>query len=146
MIFRKSVNNGQVPEEWRTATVVPIYKKGAKSAAGNYRPVSLTCVSCKVLESILKDDIMEHLSRNKLIKSSQHGFVKGKSCTTNLLEFLDKITEAADRGIATDVVYLDFAKAFDKVPTERLLKKLEAHGIGGKSDPGYERGCRTGNS
>ena len=132
MIFRKSVNNGQVPEEWRTATVVPIYKKGAKSAAGNYRPVSLTCVSCKVLESILKDDIMEHLSRNKLIKSSQHGFVKGKSCTTNLLEFLDKITEAADRGIATDVVYLDFAKAFDKVPTERLLKKLEAHGIGGK--------------
>ena len=61
MIFRKSVNTSKVPEEWKTAAVVPIYKKGAKSVAGNYRPVSLTCVSCKLLESILKDDIMEHL-------------------------------------------------------------------------------------
>ena len=75
---------------------------------------------------------MDHLSRNKLIKSSQHGFMKGKSCATNLLEFLDKLTEATDKMTPTDVVYLDFAKAFDKVPTERLLRKVEAHGIGGK--------------
>ena len=94
--------------------------------------MSLTCVSCKILKSILKDDIMDHLSRNKLIKSSQHGFMKGKSCATNLLEFLDKLTEATDKMTPTDVVYLDFAKAFDKVPTERLLRKVEAHGIGGK--------------
>ena len=132
MIFRKSVNTSKVPEEWKTAAVVPIYKKGAKSVAGNYRPVSLTCVSCKLLESILKDDIMEHLGRNKLIRNSQPGFMKGKSCTTNLLEFLEKITEAVDKGIPMDVVYLDFAKAFDKVLTERLMKKLEAHGIRGK--------------
>ena len=75
---------------------------------------------------------MDHLSRNKLKKSSQHGFMKGKSCATNLLEFLDKLTEATDKMTPTDVVYLDFAKAFNKVPTERLLRKVEAHGIGGK--------------
>ena len=131
-IFRKSLDQGQVPEEWRTATVIPIFKKGSKSSSANYRPVSLTCVSCKIMESIVKDDIMAHLKRNKLIKSSQHGFMRGKSTTTNLLEFLDKLSEATDKGIDTDVVYLDFAKAFDKVPRERLLRKVAAHGIVGK--------------
>ena len=100
--------------------------------AANDRPVSLTCVSCKVLESILKDDIMAHLDHNQLIKKSQHGFMKGKSCATNLLEFLDKITEDTDKEISTDVIYLDFAKAFDKVPTERLLRKVQSHGIVGR--------------
>ena len=132
MLYRKSVADGQVPEEWRQANVVPIFKKGSKMAAGNYRPVSLTCVSCKLLESILKDDIMQHLTRNKLLKNSQHGFMAGKSCTTNLLEFMEKITSEVDRGKSVDIVYLDFAKAFDKVPTERLIRKLHAHGIGGK--------------
>ena len=98
MLYRKSVEKGQVPEEWRQANVVPIFKKGSKTAAGNSRPVSLTCVSCKLLESILKDDIMQHLTSNKLLKKSQHGFMAGKSCTTNLLEFLEKVTEAADKG------------------------------------------------
>ena len=98
MLYRKSVAEGQVPEEWRQANVVPIFKKGSKMAAGNYRPVSLTCVSCKLLESILKDDIMQHLTRNKLLKNSQHGFMAGKSCTTNLLEFMEKITSEADLG------------------------------------------------
>ena len=110
----------------------PSSKKGRKMAAGNYRPVSLTCVSCKLLESLLKDDIMQHLTRNKLLKNSQHGFMAGKSCTTNLLEFMEKITSAADKGKSVDIVYLDFAKAFDKVPTERLIRKLDAHGIGGR--------------
>ena len=63
------------------------------------------------------------------VEHSQHGLMKGKSCATNLLEFLDKITEATDKGTATDVVYLDFAQAFDKVPTEQLLKKVESHKI-----------------
>ena len=132
MLYRKSLNSGQVPAEWKTASVIPIFKKGKKTAAENYRPVSLTCVSCKLLESIIKDDIMDHLSRNQLIRKSQHGFMKGKSCATNLLEFLDKITEATDKGSSTDVVYLDFAKAFDKVPTERLLRKVQAHAIRGQ--------------
>ena len=131
MIFRKSINQGMVPEEWRQANVVPIFKKGSKADPGNYRPVSLTCISCKLLEGILKEDIMAHLGRNRLINASQHGFMKNKSCATNLLEFVEKITEAADGGKSIDVIYLDFAKAFDKVPTERLLKKMAAHGIEG---------------
>ena len=111
---------------------MPIYKKGSKAAAGNYRPVSLTSVCCKVMESIVKDDIMAHLGRNRLIRDTQHGFRPGKSCTTNLLEFLEELTEAADKGISTDVIYLDFAKAFDKVPFERLISKVTAHDIGGQ--------------
>ena len=73
------------------------------------------------MESLIKDDIMQHLTRNRLINTSQHGFMKGKSCTTNLLKFLDKVTEAADKGKNIDIIYLDFAKAFDKVHTARLL-------------------------
>ena len=132
MIFRKSMEQGVVPEEWRQANVIPIFKKGKKSDPGNYRPVSLTSVVCKMMESIIKDDLMAHLDRNKLINKSQHGFMKNRSCTTNLLEFLEVITEAADSGKSIDVIYLDFAKAFDKVPTERLLKKLKAHGVEGR--------------
>ena len=131
MIFRKSLSQGEVPEEWKQANVVPIFKKGVKSDPGNYSPVSLTTVSCKRMESILKDDIMEHLARNHLINNTQHGFMKGRSCTTNLLEFMERVTKEVDSGKCMDIVYLDFAKAFDKVPTARLLKKVEAHGIGG---------------
>jgi Reverse transcriptase (RNA-dependent DNA polymerase) len=83
------------------------------------------------MESILKDDITSHLSRNKIITSTQHGFRKGRSCTTNLLEFMEEVTKAADNGKAVDIVYLDFAKAFDKVPIQRLIKKLSAVGIRG---------------
>ena len=94
--------------------------------------MSLTAVCCKMMEAIVKDDIVAHLQRHKLIKRSQHGFMKAKSCTTNLISFLNKMTEALDEGEDADVIFLDFAKAFDKVPTQRLLKKLEAHGIRGK--------------
>jgi hypothetical protein len=132
IIFRKSLDSGMVPADWRTARVVPIFKKGARGDPGNYRPVSLTSVPCKLLESIIKDDIMEHLSSNNLIKNSQHGFLPGRSCTTNLTIFLDTLTKITDKGKAADVFYLDFSKAFDKVPRERLLTKMEAKGITGK--------------
>jgi hypothetical protein len=130
-IYRKSLQEGTVPEEWKTANVVPIFKKGSKKMAGNYRPISLTCICCKVMESILKDDIMLHLKRNKIINTSQHGFIQGRSCTTNLLEFMEKVTKAADEGQAVDVIYLDFAKAFDKVPIKRLIAKPSGIGIDG---------------
>ena len=130
-VFRASVRTGDVPEDWRQANVTPIYKKGPKTDPANYRPVSLTSVSCKVLETILKDRLMAHLEENELLTPSQHGFRSGKSCCTNLLEFLDKVTAAADGGEPVDVVFLDFAKAFDKVPKVRLAEKLRAHGIRG---------------
>ena len=131
VIFRKSLSSGEVPDEWRQANVVPIFKKGSKTDPGNYRPVSLTSVCCKLMESILKEDIMEHLRKNRLINKSQHGFMQGRSCTTNLLEFLETVPEVVDEGKCLDIVYLDFVKAFDKVPVERLLRKIDAHGIRG---------------
>jgi Reverse transcriptase (RNA-dependent DNA polymerase)/Endonuclease-reverse transcriptase len=131
-VMRASLREGSVPEDWRTANVAPIFKKGSKSDAGNYRPVSLTSVSSRLMESIIKDQIVSHLDRNRLIRSTQHGFMRGRSCATNLLAFLDKMTATLDSGEAADVIYLDFAKAFDTVPHERLKKKLRAHGISGQ--------------
>jgi hypothetical protein len=132
IIFSRSLEEGEVPMDWRTANVTPIFKKGVKADPGNYRPVSLTSVCCKVLESIIRDDLMEHLLRNNLMRESQHGFMARKSCTTNLLEFLETLTRTVDEGNAMDVIFLDFAKAFDKVPHRRLLAQLEAHGVKGK--------------
>jgi hypothetical protein len=130
-IFRQSMNTGTVPRDWKTARVIPIFKKGTKSDPSNYRPVSLTSVPCKLLESIIKDAVMEHLVTEKLIKDSQHGFMAGRSCTTNLTLFLDELTKVVDSGKAADVFYLDFAKAFDKVAHRRLIIKVEAKGISG---------------
>ena len=132
VIFTRSLNEGVVPEDWRRANVTPVFKKGSKSSAGNYRPISLTSIICKVMESIVRDSIVHHLATNKLIRPSQHGFMAHKSCLTNLLEYLETLTKLVDEGHAVDMVYLDFAKAFDKVPHKRLLNVLQAHGINGK--------------
>jgi hypothetical protein len=133
MKFTESFDTSEVPTNWKDANMTPIFKKGAKGDSRNYRPVSLTAVSCKVMESIIRDDMMCHLLNNELINPSQHGFMPGRSCCTNLLEFLEKVTSVEDGGHPIDVVFLDFAKAFDKVPRERLLEKLYAHGIRGKA-------------
>ena len=131
-IYQKSLDTGTVPLIWKQATVTPIFKKGTKGDAGNYRPVSLTSIPCKIFESIVKDEIMSYLIENKLIKDSQHGFMPGRSCTTNLITFLDRLTDIVDKGKSADVFYLDFAKAFDKVPKNRLLQKMATKGIGGQ--------------
>ena len=94
--------------------------------------MSLTSIPCKILESIIKDRVTEHLYDNILIKSSQHGFTKNKSCLTNLLEFMEKVTKEYDSGNALDIVYLDFEKAFDKVPHSKLIDKLKFFGIQGQ--------------
>ena len=132
IIFQKSLDTGVVPRDWTLALVTPIFKKGTKGDPANYRPVSLTSIPCKLYKSILKDHIMQHLTENNLIKDSQHGFMTGRSCTTNLVIFLDKITEIIDRGKQADIFYLDFAKAFDKVPKARLLQKMKNKGIDGQ--------------
>ena len=132
VIYNKSIVEGVVPQDWKRANVTPLFKKGSRSDPGNYRPVSLTSYLGKILESILKEIIVGHLLSHSLINTSQHGFLPKKSCLTNLLEFLEYITDAVDRGKPVDVIYLDFQKAFDKVPHERLLNKLKAHGISGR--------------
>lgn len=132
IIFKKSFGSGQVPEDWRTANVCPIYKKGHRNSAQNYRPVSLTSQICKMFERIIRDEVVNHLESNCLIKDDQHGFCTGRSCLTNLLVFLDHVSNFLDNGHCVDTIYLDFAKAFDKVPHQRLLQKICSHGISGQ--------------
>jgi ribonucleases P/MRP protein subunit RPP40 len=131
LIFKMSLESGIVPKDWKRANISAIYKKGPKNDPSNYRPISLTSQICKLLETILRDSITDHLQRCRLIRDTQHGFVKKRSCLTNLLEFLEFTGSQIDNGNAVDVIYLDFQKAFDKVPHRRLIAKLEAHGVGG---------------
>ncbi|KAG6935017.1 hypothetical protein G0U57_015760, partial [Chelydra serpentina] len=128
-IFNESLNSGVVPFDWRIANIVPIFKKGKKSDPGNYRPVSLTSVVCKVLEKILKEKVVKDLEVNGNWDKLQHGFTKGRSCQTNLISFFEKVTDFLDKGNAVDLIYLDFSKAFDTVPHEELSVKLEKMGI-----------------
>ena len=131
IIFNKSLSTGEVPEDWKIANVTPVFKKGSRSLAKNYRPISLTSVVCKILESLICEVIITHLSEQKVLRSSQHGFVSHRSCLTNLLEYLETVTTLLDKGHNVDVFYLDFSKAFDRVPHQRLLAKLKSHGITG---------------
>ena len=128
--FNLSIQNGIVPREWKNANIIPIFKKGSRCKSENYRPVRLTSVICKLLESLLRDHMVDFLTRHNLINQTQHGFLKGRSCLTNLLDFMEHISKWADDGSPVDVIYLDFQKAFDKVPHQRLLIKLKSHGMG----------------
>ena len=93
--------------------------------------MSLTCIICKILESLIRDAVATHLERNNLINKSQHGFANNRSCQTNLIEFMDVLTKKVDNGEAVDVVYLDFSKAFDKISHKKMMQKLKAHGVHG---------------
>ena len=130
-IFQTSMATSTLPDEWLLANVSPIFKKGNKHVAGNYRPVSLTCIVCKMFESLIREQIMEYLKTNKLLSPKQFGFLSGRSTTLQLLTMLDRWTSILDRGGAIDVIYFDFMKAFDKVSHGKLLQKLRAYGIDG---------------
>ena len=123
---------GRVPKDWRQANITALYKKGDKKQPSNYRPVSLTSIICKVMEQFIREAIMDHMMINNLICKEQHGFVKGKNCITNLLETIDDWTKSMEIGNSVDAVYLDFKKAFDKVPHKRLVMKLKMYGIDDK--------------
>ena len=131
-VYSKLLEEGCVPNIWRTANVCPVFKKGSKGDPGNYRPISLTCILCIVMESIIRDAMIQFLLQNKLICSSQHGFLPGRSTLTNLLEYLETLTRLVDEGHEVDVLYLDFRKSFDVVPKERLLVKMSSIGVRGK--------------
>ena len=125
------LHSSAVPREWRLATITPVFKKGKRNQASNYRPISLTSVVCKVMEAIVKDKIMFYLQSNDLLSPHQHGFRPARSCTSQLLEVVDSWTQAIEEGKHVDAIYLDFSKAFDSVPHARLLTKIQAHGIEG---------------
>ena len=115
--------------DWLTANITPIFKKGNRSSPLNYRPISLTAVCCKVLEHIIYYHIMEHLSQYQVIHNYQHGFRQGYSAESQLITVTEDILYAIDHKLQTDVILLDFQKAFDTVPYQRLLSKLSSYGI-----------------
>ena len=131
ILFNKCLSTGFVPTDWKRANVTPLFKKGSKTEASNYRPVSLTAILCRVMESLMKDNIYGFLHYHKLIRDTQHGFSSNRSTLTNMLSFMEDMTKLMDDGLNVDVLYLDFAKAFDKVPIQRLLSKCRGLGLGG---------------
>ena len=130
-IYRASLQQATVPEKWKKANVVPIFKKGDHSAASNYRPVSLTSIASKVMEHIISSQVMRHLDINEFLHNAQHGFRKRRSCDTQLLLSADDFLKTLDKNVQTDAILLDFSKAFDRVAHKHLLKKLEATGVTG---------------
>jgi outer membrane lipopolysaccharide assembly protein LptE/RlpB len=130
-IFRSSISSGEVPLDWKDAIVTPIFKKGEHYKPSNYRPVSLTCIACKTMEHIIVHTAMKHLENNNILCPQQHGFRKERSCETQLLELVEELTTSVAAGVQTDIVIMDFAKAFDKVNHSLLLHKLFDYGIQG---------------
>ena len=129
-IFDSSFRSGVLPACWLDALVTPVFKKGATSSPSNYRPISLTCVCCRIMERIINADIVDYLYVNKIINSAQHGFLHKHSTCTNMLESVHDWSVALNSERSIDV-YIDFQKAFDTVSHAKLILKLEMYGITG---------------
>lgn len=129
VFFQASLNQGEIPADWKKANVVPIFKKGERCQAANYRPISLTSIMCKMLEHIICSSIMSHFDDLHILSDAQHGFRKKRSCESQLILALQDLAKGIDAREQHDVILLDFSKAFDKVPHKRLLHKLEYYGV-----------------
>ena len=130
-VFQLSLDTGTLPLDWRNANISSVYKKGDKHLAENYRPISLTCVSCKLLEHIICRHLMKHLEDNSILTNLNHGFRSGYSCESQLLVTMEDLLGAYDTNTQIDCAILDFSKAFDTVPHKKLLHKLTSYGISG---------------
>merc|ERR1712002_733436 len=128
----RSLDEGTIPEIFKMVYISPIHKGGSKQDPECYRPVSLTLHIAKVFERVIKRKIEKYLVDNAKLNNGQHGSVQGRSTQTELLAHYNDIYDAISEGKTTDTVYLDFAKAFDKVDHKTLLEKVKKHGIGRK--------------
>lgn len=125
IIFTRSLQNASLPHDWKHANVVPVHKSGARNTVENYRPISLTSVSCKIMEHIIYSNLISHLNVNSFFIPTQHGFRAGFSCDTQLTEFAHDLAQSVDSRKQVDCVFLDFRKAFDTVPHCFILEKLK---------------------
>ena len=130
-LFTQSLQTGNLPDDWLSANVSPIFKKDDRGLASNYRPVTLTCVCCKLMEHILVRHMLSHFDDKKIISDKQHGFRKGHSCETQLITTVNDLLASADVGNRMDIAILDFSKAFDIISHRRLMSKLDHYGIKG---------------
>ena len=131
ILFNNSLSEGSLPPIWKSANVSCIFKSGDKKSASNYRPISITPVICRLLERIIRNAVMSHCIDNNIFSDSQYCFRNRRGCTLQLLKVLDDWTKAIDNGLPVDTLYLDLQKAFDSVPHQRLILKLERLGITG---------------
>ena len=129
-LFNTSLGHGRLPSEWKSADVSPIHKKDSKELAENYRPISLLPIIGKIIERCVAKRLYDHLI--DFISPLQHGFLKNRSCTTQLVQVLHTLGQNLDKNIQTDVIYLDFSKAFDSVDHRIILSKLKSHGVEGR--------------
>ena len=128
-IFQRSLCTGELPEDWLPANVSPIFKKGNRSDPANYRPVSLTSIPCKLLEHIMHSNMMKDFDEHMVLNDEQHGFRKDRSCETQLALTVNDLAKILDGRGKADVIIMDFSKAFDLVPHQRLLLKLQQAGV-----------------
>ena len=131
-LFRLSFREGYIPTVWSTARVTPIFKKGDAADPQNYRPISLTCVFCKMMESIIKDQLTVYLLSNGLITPDQHAFIRNHSTTTNLMACVRDWSIALSSKKCSDIIYIDIKRAFDSIVHSKLLHKLQCYGISDK--------------
>lgn len=131
ILFRKSLDCGVVPKSFKLSNIVPIFKSGSKGIAVNYRPVALTSHLSKIFERVVSAKLIVFFEDQKVFNEKQHGFRKGRSCISQLLEHYENILNLLDNGYNVDVVYLDFCKAFDKLDFNIILQKLKRCGVGG---------------
>ena len=130
-IIHISLSEGKIPQQWKEVNVRALYKKGNKSICSNYRPVSLTSIVCKLLESLIRDVVLNFLEMHNTITPFQHGFRPGYSCATQLLMVSEEFSTYMELHSDFDCIYLDFTKAFDRASHHTLINKIPNIGIQG---------------